>query len=124
MTRTVTDEDIISFAKLTGDSNPIHLDENYARNTRFGRRIAHGALSVGLISAVLGNILPGPGTIFLSHEIKFVAPVYIGDRITAVVEILELNREKKTISLKTECSNQEGRIVVTGKALVLFEPSH
>jgi 3-hydroxybutyryl-CoA dehydratase len=114
--RTVTEEDIDLFAKATGDFNPIHLDQAYAEKTFFKGRIAHGLLSVGFISAILGNILPGNGAIYLSQEVKFLAPVRIGDTITAKVEVMELIPEKNRVRFRTTCVNQEGRTVVDGMA--------
>jgi len=114
--RTVTEDDIELFAKATGDFNPVHLDQAYAQKTIFKGRIAHGLLSVGIISTILGNILPGHGTIYLSQEVKFLAPVKIGDTITARVEVLELIPEKNRAKFKTTCINQEGKIVVDGTA--------
>ncbi len=114
--KTVTEEDVDLFAKVTGDSNPLHLDSAYAEKTRFKGRIAHGALTLGFISTVLGNILPGHGTIYLSQEAKFLAPVRIGDTITARVEVLELNLEKNRVKFKTTCTNQDGKVVLEGIA--------
>lgn len=116
LTRTIKEKDVEEFARVTGDTNPIHLNENYAQKTLFKGRIAHGLLSLGLFSTILGNILPGYGTIYLSHEIKFLAPVRIGDTITAKVEVLELNFEKNRAKFKTTCINQDGKIVVDGIA--------
>ncbi len=122
-TKTVTDADVTTFAGLIGDFNPIHVDAEYARGTRFGRRVAHGMFTGGLISAVLGNKLPGPGSIYLSQQIEFLAPVCIGDTITATVEITSWKREKRIITLKTDCYNQDGKQVITGKAVLLVESS-
>lgn len=116
LTRTITEKDVEEFARVTGDTNPLHLDEGYAQKTLFKGRIAHGLLSMGLFSTILGNIFPGHGTIYLSHEIKFLAPVRIGDTITARVEVLELNFEKNRAKFKTTCINQDGKIVVDGIA--------
>ena len=117
--RTVTEDDISLFAKATGDFNPVHLDQSYAEKTLFKGRIAHGLLSLGYISTVLGNILPGHGTIYLSQEVKFLGPVRIGDTITARVEVTELHPEKNRAKFKTVCFNQEGKIVVDGAAWVM-----
>jgi 3-hydroxybutyryl-CoA dehydratase len=117
--RTVTEDDIKLFAEATGDFNPIHLDQAYAEKTFFKGRIAHGLLSLGYISTVLGNILPGHGTIYLSQEVKFLAPVRIGDTITARVEVIELNPGKSRVKFKTICFNQEGKTVVDGAAWVM-----
>jgi len=116
LSKTITEADIKDFAKVTGDFNPIHLDQSYAEKTIFKGRVAHGVFSVGLISTVLGNILPGHGTIYLSQEVKFLAPVRIGDTITAKVEVIELVPEKNRAKFKTTCINQEDRIVVDGTA--------
>lgn len=117
--RTVMEDDIKLFAKATGDINPVHLDQAYAEKTFFKGRIAHGLLSLGYISTVLGNILPGHGTIYLSQEVKFLAPVRIGDTITARVEVMEVIPEKNRAKFKTICLNQEGKIVVDGAAWVM-----
>jgi 3-hydroxybutyryl-CoA dehydratase len=117
--RTVTEDDIKLFAKATGDSNPVHLDQGYAEKTFFKGRIAHGLLSLGYISTVLGNIQPGHGTIYLSQEVKFLAPVRIGDTVTARVEVMELISEKNRAKFKTICLNQEGKIVLDGAAWVM-----
>ena len=114
--RTVTEDDIELFAKATGDFNPVHLDQAYAEKTFFKGRIAHGLLSLGFISTILGNILPGHGAIYLSQEVKFLAPVRIGDTVTAKVEVTELIPEKNRVKFRTSCMNQEGKIVVDGTA--------
>ena len=116
-TKTVTESDVVSFAEITGDRNPIHLDEEYAKNTMFKGRIAHGMLSAGYISAVLGNQLPGSGNIYMSQSLKFLAPVRFGDTITTTVEITEIIPEKSRIVLRTTCTNQDGILVVDGEAL-------
>lgn len=115
--RRITGEDIEKFAEVTGDKNPVHLDEEYAKASFFGRRIAHGMLTAGLISNLLGNVLPGPGTVYLRQELKFLAPVYPGDTIEAGVEVLEKNDAKKILRLKTSCRNQEGKAVLEGRFL-------
>jgi 3-hydroxybutyryl-CoA dehydratase len=116
ISKTITEADIELFAKATGDFNPVHLDQAYAEKTMFKGRIAHGLLSVGLLSTVLGNILPGHGTIYLSQEVKFLAPVRIGDTITAGVEVIELISEKNRAKFRTTCMNQDGKLVVDGIA--------
>ncbi len=118
-TKTVTEADVTTFAGLIGDFNPIHVDAEYARKSRFGDRVAHSMFTAGLISAVLGNKLPGPGSIYLSQQIEFLAPVYIGDTITATVEVTSWRADKRIITLKTDCSNQAEKQVVTGKAVLL-----
>ena len=114
--KTITETDINDFARVTGDFNPVHLDQGYAEKTIFKGRIAHGLISVGLLSSILGNILPGYGTIYLSHDIKFLAPVRIGDTITAKVEVIELVPEKNRAKFRTTCINQDGKEVVDGIA--------
>jgi 3-hydroxybutyryl-CoA dehydratase len=116
ISKTVTEADIELFARATGDFNPVHLDQAYAEKTSFKGRIAHGLLSVGLLSSILGNILPGHGTIYLSQEVKFLAPVRIGDTITAKVEVIELIPEKNRAKFRTTCTNQDGKEVVDGIA--------
>lgn len=119
-TTTITDEMIRTFADLTGDNNPVHLDEAYAAGTRFGRRIAHGMIAAGLISAVLANDLPGPGTVYLSQTLQFKAPVYPGDTITATVEVKSIRPDKPIVTLGTVCINQENKVVLEGEAVVLI----
>ena len=101
--KTITDADIVLFSGISMDTNPAHLDEEYAKKTQFGGRIAHGMLSAGLISAVLGNKLPGPGTIYLGQTLKFRAPVRAGDTVTATVTVKEINLEKNRAVLETVC---------------------
>lgn len=119
VTRTIGAADVEAYAEITGDTNPVHLDEEYARTTRFGRRIAHGMLSAGLISAVLANKLPGPGTIYLGQTLKFTAPVYLGDTITATVTVTAYDPDKRRMTLATVCINQNGDEVITGEARVV-----
>lgn len=116
ISNTITETVINDFAKATGDFNPIHLDQTYAEKTYFKGRIAHGVLSVGYISSVLGNLLPGPGGILLSQDVKFLAPVRIGDVITAKAEVIELIPGKNRVKFKTTCTNQKGEVVVDGTA--------
>jgi 3-hydroxybutyryl-CoA dehydratase len=116
--KTVTESDIYLYAGVTGDLNPAHINEVYAQKTFFKTRIAHGMLAAGFISAVLGTQLPGPGTIYLKQDLSFLAPVRIGDTVTARVEVLEVIAEKKKIRLKTTCTNQEGKPVLDGEAIV------
>jgi 3-hydroxybutyryl-CoA dehydratase len=119
LSKTVEDEDIRIFAEVTGDKNPLHLDDEFASRTIFRRRVAHGILTAGLISAVIGSKLPGNGTIYLSQTLNFLAPVYIGDEITAKVEVLQVSKGGKRLRLKTEVINQNGTVVVNGEALVI-----
>lgn len=122
-TQTITDATIRAFAELSGDFNPVHLDDAYAASTRFGRRIAHGMIAAGLISAALANDLPGPGTVYLSQTLNFKAPVYPGDTITATVEVTSLHESKPIATLATVCANQDGVVVLDGEAVVLYDKS-
>jgi len=118
ISKLVTGEDIDMFARATGDVNPVHLDENYASKTVFKHRIAHGMLSAGLVSAVLGTKLPGEGTIYLGQELKFTKPVYVGETVTARPTVKELRADKKIVKLETVCVNQKGETVLEGNAVV------
>jgi 3-hydroxybutyryl-CoA dehydratase len=120
LSKTISDADIKTFARITGDENPVHLDDNYARGTRFAGRIAHGMLVAGSISAVLGTRLPGPGAIYLSQQLRFLAPVRPGDTVTARVEVIEWDSTEGHITLLTEVFNQESTKVVTGKARLVM----
>jgi 3-hydroxybutyryl-CoA dehydratase len=117
--KTVTETDIYLFAGITGDFNPAHLNEAYAKDTFFKTRIAHGMLSAGFISAILGTQLPGPGAIYMKQQLSFLAPVHIGDTITGRVEVIELITEKNRARLKTTCTNQDNVVVLDGEALVM-----
>lgn len=119
VTRVATDGDIAGFVDSVGDYNPIHSDPAYAAGTLFKERIAPGIWTAGLVSAVIGTRLPGPGTIYLSQDLKFLRPVKLGDTITARVEVTEINREKNRVRLKTVCVNQRGEEVLGGEALVM-----
>ena len=116
--KTISETDVYLYAGITGDMNPAHLNEEYARGTFFKTRIAHGMLIAGLISTILGNKLPGPGTIYTHQSVEFLAPVRFGDTITARAEVVELDAEKNRARLKTTCVNQEGTLVLDGQALV------
>ena len=116
--KTVSEADVYLYAGVTGDFNPAHINEAYAGKTFFKSRIAHGMLSGGFISAVIGTLLPGPGTIYMRQELNFIAPVRIGDTITAKVEIIDINAGKNRLRLKTTCVIQDGTLVVDGEALV------
>lgn len=122
-TKTITDADIRTFAQASGDTNPVHLDDAYAAGTRFGRRIAHGLLTASVISAILGNDLPGHGTIYLSQELKFKAPVYLGDTITATVELVKYRQDRRIATFSTTCTNQDGTVVLEGEAVVIAPES-
>ncbi|MGB0696421.1 MAG: MaoC family dehydratase [Rhodospirillaceae bacterium] len=117
--KTVSEADIYAFAGVSMDTNPVHLNEEYAAGTMFKTRIAHGMLSAGFISAVLGTKLPGPGAIYVGQTLKFKAPVKIGDTVTATVEVTELVPEKKFAVLKTTCT-VGGKPVITGEATLMI----
>ena len=116
--KTVTETDIILFAGISTDINPAHLDEEYAKNTMFGGRIAHGMLSAGFISAVLANQLPGPGTIYMSPTLKFKAPVRPGDTVRATVTVKEVNVAKNRVTLDTVCT-VAGKTVIEGECMMM-----
>ena len=118
--KTFTAADVTAFAGISLDVNPIHMSDAYAKETIFGKRIVHGILTSGLISAVLANYLPGPGTIYLGQELKFTAPVFLGDEIKAECEIAEIREDKHIVKLNTTCTNQDGKVVITGVATVKF----
>lgn len=118
-TVTVTEAMIGDFARATGDSNPIHLDESYAQGTIFKTRVAHGMLQAGILSGILGMAFPGVGTIYLSQTLKFTKPVFIGDTLTFRLKVLEIHGEKNRLRLETLCTNQNGDVVLTGEALVM-----
>jgi 3-hydroxybutyryl-CoA dehydratase len=116
--KTVSESDIYLYAGVTGDFNPAHTNEEYAKKTFFKTRIAHGMLTAGFISTVMANHLPGPGTIYISQTVHFLAPVRIGDTVTAVAEVAELYPDKNRVRLKTYCLNQDGTKVLDGEAMV------
>ena len=123
MTKTVSDADVIEFAHVTGDNQPLHLDDAFAAKTRFKKRIAHGMLSAGFISAVLGTkIAPNNVVVYLSQQMRFRLPVSIGDTITAEAEVTAIDAEKRIVTLRTDCTNQNGEAVVKGEATVLLDP--
>jgi 3-hydroxybutyryl-CoA dehydratase len=117
--KTVSESDVYGFAGITGDFNPAHVNAEYASGTKFEKRIAHGMLSAGFISAVLGMQLPGPGSIYVSQQFRFMRPVFIGDTVTARVEIIEKREEKKRIRVRTWCTNQSGETVLDGEAVLM-----
>ena len=116
LSKTISETDVYLYAGISGDFNPAHINEVYAGKTFFKTRIVHGMLPAGFISAILGTKLPGPGTIYIKQELEFLAPVHIGDTITARAEVVEIIAEKNRIRMKTTCSNQEGTIVLDGEA--------
>lgn len=114
-TQTITETDVVLFARISGDDNPVHLDAEYAAQTRFKERIVHGMFSTALISTVLGTRLPGPGAIYVDQSIAFKAPVYIGDTVTAKVTVLEVDHDRRRVKLETTCS-VKGKVVAEGVA--------
>jgi 3-hydroxybutyryl-CoA dehydratase len=116
---TITEQMDEDFARATGDYNPIHMDEDYAKGTIFKKRVVHGMLHAGLISGIVGTQFPGPGTIYLSQTLKFLKPVFIGDEITYRITVLEYLQENNRLRLETVCINQRGETVVMGEALVI-----
>ncbi|MGI6027071.1 MAG: MaoC family dehydratase [Candidatus Scatomorpha sp.] len=118
-TKTVSEHDVYTYAGVSGDFNPAHVNEVEAQKGMFGKRIAHGMLSAGFISTVLGTQLPGPGTIYMGQELRFTKPVFFGDTITATVTVAELIPEKNRTILDTVCTNQNGEVVIKGKATVM-----
>ena len=118
-TNTVSEHDVYTYAGVSGDFNPAHVNEVEAQKGMFGKRIAHGMLSAGFISTVLGTQLPGPGTISMGQELRFTKPVFFGDTITATVTVAELIPEKNRAILDTVCTNQNGDVVIKGKATVM-----
>jgi 3-hydroxybutyryl-CoA dehydratase len=118
LSRTITEAHIVNYAGITGDMNPIHVDAEYAKQSMFGERVAHGMLVAGLISAVLGTQLPGPNCIYLGQDLKFTAPVKIGDTVKVVVTVTEKRDDKRIIKLQTTASNQRGEVVIDGSAVV------
>jgi 3-hydroxybutyryl-CoA dehydratase len=116
--KTISETDVYMFAGIVGDFNPAHVNEEYAKGTFFKTRIAHGMLAAGFVSTVIGMQLPGPGTVYLSQDLKFLAPVHIGDTVTARVEVAEIDKEKNRVRLSTSCLNQEGMKILVGNAMV------
>ena len=117
-TKTISESDVYLYAGVTGDLNPAHINEEYAKQTFFKTRIAHGLLSAGLLSTVLGNELPGPGSVYIRQELNFLAPVHMGDTVTARAEVTEILSEENRVKLKTSCINQNGVTVLDGEAVV------
>jgi 3-hydroxybutyryl-CoA dehydratase len=116
--KTIAESDVYLYAGVTGDLNPAHINEEYAKKTFFKTRIVHGMLLGGLISTVFSSKLPGPGTIYIRQELNFLAPVLMGNTVTATVEVFEIDMEKNRVKMKTICKNQDGVTVVDGEALV------
>jgi 3-hydroxybutyryl-CoA dehydratase len=117
--KTITEADVTLYAGVTGDLNPAHINEEFAKNTMFKGRIAHGMLEAGLISAVLGTKLPGPGTIYISQDLKFKAPVQFGDTVTATVRVKSKDEDKNRVVMETTCTTQNGKEVIIGEAVLM-----
>ena len=120
-TKAFTEKDVLSFAEISTDNNPLHIDEEAAKKGMFGQRVVHGILVASLISSVLGTQLPGAGTVYLGQEVKFRRPVFFNDEITAICELIELKEEKHIAIFKTICVNQHGVEVITGTATVMVK---
>ncbi|MFA5670142.1 MAG: MaoC family dehydratase [Balneolaceae bacterium] len=118
-TKTISESDVYLYAGITGDFNPLHIDAQHAEKTMFKKRIVHGALLTGFISNVLGMKLPGPGALYASQELAFKKPVYIGDTITAFVEVLEIKEQKNRVLFRTGCINQNDELVAEGTSILL-----
>ena len=119
--QTITEANIAHFIGAVGDTNPLHVDEEFAKQTRFGARIAQGILVAGLISTAIGTRLPGVGSVYLGQSLKFLKPTYIGDTITATVRVKAIREDKPILTLETVCTNQKGERVIEGEATVLYE---
>jgi 3-hydroxybutyryl-CoA dehydratase len=120
LSKTFSEKDVLTFAEISGDRNPVHIDAAFASSTRFERQLVHGMLTAGLISAVLGMQLPGPGSIYLKQELNFRAPVYFGDTITATVTVIKVREDKPIITVETICTNQDGETVIDGEAVLML----
>jgi 3-hydroxybutyryl-CoA dehydratase len=117
--RTITEQVVLAFAEISGDKNPLYLDEEYARQTQFGARIAHGALTLAVISAAMGNGMPG--AVYLSQTLEFLKPAFIGDTLTATAEVTAIRADKGLLILKTDCVNQRGEKIAQGQAVAFHE---
>ena len=120
LSKVFTEEDVIKFSEISTDTNPIHLDESYASSTVFGKRIVHGMLVASMFSALIGVELPGEGSIYLGQSLSFIAPVSIGDQVTASVEIVRIREDKPIVTLRTICINNEGQVLIEGEAVVKY----
>lgn len=118
VSRIFTDEDVLDFSNLSLDKNPIHLDQSFAEKSIFGKKIVHGMLVASLFSGLLGMKVPGKGSIYLGQSLSFIAPIYIGDKVTATVEVIKIRPDKPIVTLRTFCVNSEGLVVIEGEAVV------
>ncbi len=119
-TRVITERDVWRFAEVSGDYNPIHLLESYAAETYFKHRIAHGLLVASMLSGILGTVLPGEGSIYLGQDLDFLAPVYLGDEVTAVVKVIRVREDRRIVSLSTDIYKKDGTLVISGEATIKF----
>lgn len=122
ITMTITDEMVRAFAELSGDKNPVHLNDDYASKTRFKKRIAHGMLLGALLSRVAGTKIPGPGTIVISQDIRYKEPCFIGDTVTAEIKILHVRADKPIVKISSRVTNQDGGVLIDGGAILYFDP--
>lgn len=120
LSKTITEADVVLYAGIVGDFSPLHVNEEYARKTRLGTRTAPSMLAGGLVSSVLSNRLPGPEFVFLRQQFEFLAPVFIGDTVTASVEVISVEPEKRIVSLRTDCYNQVNKQLLTGEAVLML----
>jgi 3-hydroxybutyryl-CoA dehydratase len=121
LTKVFSEEYVSTFGRLSGDANPLHADPSFAARTRFGRPIAQGMLVAALISGVIGTRLPGPGSVYIRQSLEFLAPVYLGDEITARVTVVDVRKDKPIATLQTECINDRGEKVISGEAVILID---
>ncbi|HEX2863982.1 MAG TPA: MaoC family dehydratase [Deinococcales bacterium] len=122
LTKTVTEADVVAFAGVSGDWNPVHVDAEYAARTRFGQRVMHGMFSAALISNVLGTRLPGPGAVYLGQTLRFRAPVFIGDTLKVTARVKAQRDDRPLLTIETIVTNQKGDVTTEGEATVLYEP--
>ena len=124
VTKTITQQDVADFARLSGDHNPVHLDEQYAAKTRFKRRVVHGAFSLALISAALGTKVAGPDAtvVYLGQSVRFLKPVFLGDTVTAQCEVTQIKADRPIITFACKCTNQRGEELLTGESTILLDP--
>jgi 3-hydroxybutyryl-CoA dehydratase len=122
-TRTITDQDVREYARLSGDSNPIHIDDAYAEKTRFKRRIAHGMLVASMLTKLAGMKLPGPGSIYVSQTFKFKGPCYVGDTVTAELAVTNVRSDKPIVTLSTIVRNDKNEVLIDGEAVIFYEPT-
>lgn len=122
-TRTITDQDVREYARLSGDSNPIHIDDAYAEKTRFKRRIAHGMLVASMITKLAGMKLPGPGSIYVSQTFKFKGPCYVGDTVTAELTVTNVRSDKPIVTLSTIVRSDKNEVLIDGEAVIFYEPT-